>query len=174
MLDASRLPTDWLGFTSLRAVFIGPEQWRALENVQRDALLTWVACGGDLMYVDGDPSTLIPEAKGYSRIGQSGSPTAVLSGPHLSGEFNGCERGRNFGCLVQDAPSWIRCSLCIARQSRSGLAHLCRAWIPAEHTGRWRSARSLVLCNSGRLQRVDWPGELCGAVAKETASACSS
>jgi hypothetical protein len=80
MLDPSRLPTDWLGFTSLRAVFIGPEQWRALENAQRDALLTWVACGGDLMVVDGDPSNLIPEAREIPGTVNLGAPLRYFLG----------------------------------------------------------------------------------------------
>ena len=170
MLDVSRLPTDWLGFTSLRAVFIGPDQWRALENTQRDALLTWVACGGDLIFVDGDPSTLIPEAKEAAGTISLDAPLRTFWAD-LSGEFSRCRRAGNFGCFVRDAQNRNRFGLCITRQSRSGLAHLCRTGIPPEHTGRWRRARSLIFCNSGRLQRVDWPGELCGALAKETASA---
>ena len=60
ILDPGRLPTNWLGFTSLRAVFIGPKEWEQLNEAQRTALLTWTACGGDLMFVDGDVKTLVP------------------------------------------------------------------------------------------------------------------
>jgi hypothetical protein len=60
LLDPARLPTNWLGFTSLRAVFIGPKEWEQLNEAQRSALLTWTACGGDLMFVDGDVKTLVP------------------------------------------------------------------------------------------------------------------
>ena len=60
ILDPQRLPTDWLGFTSVRAVFIGTKEWSQLSSVQKEALLTWTACGGDLMFVDGDLNTLLP------------------------------------------------------------------------------------------------------------------
>lgn len=54
LLAPHRLPTNWLGFTSVRAVLIGPAEWRALSDAQRNALRTWVACGGDLLVIDGD------------------------------------------------------------------------------------------------------------------------
>jgi hypothetical protein len=73
VLDPSRLPTDWLGFTSLRAVFIGPREWEELEVAQKQALQTWVACGGDLFLVDGDPRSLFPE----------GIPSVSASGPNF-------------------------------------------------------------------------------------------
>jgi hypothetical protein len=63
MLDPQRLPTNWLGYTSLRAVVIGPAEWEQLTDAQKDALLTWTACGGDLMFVDGDPSAILPGAQ---------------------------------------------------------------------------------------------------------------
>jgi hypothetical protein len=60
VLDPARVPTSWLGFTSLRAVVIGPKEWEQLNGPQKDALLTWTACGGDLLFVDGDMSALFP------------------------------------------------------------------------------------------------------------------
>ncbi len=60
LLEPARLPTNWLGYTSLRAVVIGPEEWRQLNDTQKSALLTWTACGGDLIFVDGDLGTLFP------------------------------------------------------------------------------------------------------------------
>jgi hypothetical protein len=60
ILEPARLPTNWLGFTSLRAVVIGPKEWEQLTAPQKDALLTWTACGGDLLFVDGDMSALFP------------------------------------------------------------------------------------------------------------------
>ena len=60
LLDPARLPTNWLGFTSLRAVVIGPTEWEQLSAPQKNALLTWTACGGDLIFVDGDLATLFP------------------------------------------------------------------------------------------------------------------
>ena len=60
MLPPARLPTNWLGFTSLRAVIIGPAEWDQLNDAQKDALLTWTACGGDLLFVDGNLSALFP------------------------------------------------------------------------------------------------------------------
>jgi hypothetical protein len=62
-LEPSRLPTNWLGYTSLRAVVIGPTEWEELANPQRSALLTWTASGGDLIVVDGDIKTLVPAAE---------------------------------------------------------------------------------------------------------------
>ncbi len=53
LLAPSRLPTNWLGYTSLRAVVIGPTEWEQLNEAQKSALLTWTACGGDLFLVDG-------------------------------------------------------------------------------------------------------------------------
>ena len=61
LLAPSRLPTNWLGYTSLRAVVIGPDEWTQLDDAQKSALLTWTACGGDLLLVDGDPSLLFPD-----------------------------------------------------------------------------------------------------------------
>jgi hypothetical protein len=60
VLAPERLPDNWLGYTSLRAVLIGPTEWQALSEPQRNALLTWTACGGDLFLVDGDAASAIP------------------------------------------------------------------------------------------------------------------
>ena len=60
MLPPSRLPTNWLGYTSLRAVIIGAPEWQQLSDPQKNALQTWTACGGDLVFVDGDLRTLLP------------------------------------------------------------------------------------------------------------------
>lgn len=60
VLEPSRLPANWLGYTSLRAVVIGPKEWEQLSDAQKAALLTWTACGGDLILVDGDFGTLFP------------------------------------------------------------------------------------------------------------------
>ena len=60
VLEPSRLPANWLGFTSLRAVVIGPKEWEQLSEPQKEALLTWTACGGDLFFVDGDMTALFP------------------------------------------------------------------------------------------------------------------
>jgi hypothetical protein len=60
LLEPARLPANWLGFTSLRAVVIGPQEWEQLNEAQKSALLTWTACGGDLLFVDGHMSALFP------------------------------------------------------------------------------------------------------------------
>jgi hypothetical protein len=60
VIDPSRLPANWLGYTSLRAVLIGPTEWAQLNDTQKSALLTWTACGGDLMFVDGTLAALFP------------------------------------------------------------------------------------------------------------------
>jgi hypothetical protein len=58
VLEPARIPTNWLGFTSLRAVVLGTDEWQRLSEAQRDALLTWAACGGDLIFLDGNLKTL--------------------------------------------------------------------------------------------------------------------
>jgi hypothetical protein len=60
VLPPARLPTNWLGYTSLRAVILAPPAWAQLSEPQKTALLTWTACGGDLVFVDGDAATLVP------------------------------------------------------------------------------------------------------------------
>jgi hypothetical protein len=60
LLAPARLPTNWLGYTSLRAVIIGPAEWEQLNDAQKSALLTWTAAGGDLFFVDGDLRALFP------------------------------------------------------------------------------------------------------------------
>ena len=70
MLPPSRLPTNWLGYTSLRAVIIGPPEWRQLSDPQKSALLTWTACGGDLVFVDGDLGTLMPSTTAATPAGE--------------------------------------------------------------------------------------------------------
>ena len=63
MLEPARLPANWLGYTSVRAVIIGPVEWGQLTEPQKSALLTWTACGGDLIVVDGDLHSLVPAAR---------------------------------------------------------------------------------------------------------------
>lgn len=70
-LDPERLPTSWLGFTTLRAVLIGPSEWKQLTPSQQDALLTWTASGGDLLLVDGAADTVFPSTQGP--VGPGGS-----------------------------------------------------------------------------------------------------
>jgi hypothetical protein len=60
MMDPQRLPTNWLAFTSLRAVLLGPAEWNPLSEAQKGALLTWTAAGGDLLLVDGPIETVLP------------------------------------------------------------------------------------------------------------------
>jgi hypothetical protein len=62
-LEPSRLPTNWLAYTSLRAVVIGPTEWEELTDGQKSALLAWTGSGGDLIFVDGDLKTLLPSAQ---------------------------------------------------------------------------------------------------------------
>ena len=59
-LEPSRLPVSWTGFTSVRAVAIGKTEWDGLNDSQKNALVTWVACGGDLILVDGQVADLLP------------------------------------------------------------------------------------------------------------------
>jgi hypothetical protein len=69
-LEPARLPVNWIGFTSVRAVAIGKTEWDTLNDSQKSALITWVACGGDLILVDGQPADLLPSM-----------PTSAATGP---------------------------------------------------------------------------------------------
>ena len=60
VLEPARLPTNWLGYTVLRSVILGPTEWRELSPSQQDALLTWIAGGGDLILADGTVDVLLP------------------------------------------------------------------------------------------------------------------
>jgi hypothetical protein len=60
LLEPSRLPVSWTGFTSVRAVAIGKTEWDELNDSQKNAMVTWVACGGDLILVDGQVTDLLP------------------------------------------------------------------------------------------------------------------
>jgi hypothetical protein len=64
VLEPARLPANWLGYTSLRTVMIGPGEWGQLSDPQKNAILTWIACGGDLIFVDGDLGVLLPGVQG--------------------------------------------------------------------------------------------------------------
>ena len=64
VLDPTRLPHNWLGYTSLRAVFLGEGEWRQLAEDQKTALLTWTAGGGDLFLLDGSLDVLLPAMTG--------------------------------------------------------------------------------------------------------------
>jgi hypothetical protein len=61
LLGPTRAPANWLGYTSLRAVLIGPGEWGEFTEAQKTAVLTYVACGGKLIFADGDLKTLLPE-----------------------------------------------------------------------------------------------------------------
>jgi hypothetical protein len=63
MLEPERLPANWLGYTSVRAVIIGSTEWGLLNEGQKAALRTWTACGGSLIAVDMDPAALVPSAR---------------------------------------------------------------------------------------------------------------
>jgi len=79
VLAPSRLPTNWLGYTSLRAVVIGPTEWEQLNDAQKSALLTWTACGGDLFFVDGELKALFPGEPNLSAPAD-GAPRAYVFG----------------------------------------------------------------------------------------------
>ena len=75
ILDPERLPTNWLGFTALRALLIGPDDWKKLNPAQQDAVLLWTAAGGDLLFLDGILETLLPP--GQKPIGLGGTPSVL-------------------------------------------------------------------------------------------------
>jgi hypothetical protein len=80
VLPPSRLPTNWLGYTSLRAVIVGPTEWGQLSEVQKSALLTWTACGGDLVLVEGDPQPVTGSAPTAAAPPAEGSARAYFFG----------------------------------------------------------------------------------------------
>ena len=79
-LDPSRLPGTWLGFTSVRAVLLGPTEWQQLRDDQKSALLEWTACGGDLVLVDGTFDTLGPLVAGATPTGPATTVRAYFFG----------------------------------------------------------------------------------------------
>jgi hypothetical protein len=80
ILEPSRLPTNWLGYTSLRAVVIGSSEWTQLSEDQRNALRAWTACGGDLFLADGDLRTFVPTAAPQGGVGADGQVHAYFFG----------------------------------------------------------------------------------------------
>ncbi len=60
VLPPERLPSTWLGYSTLRAGAIGGDEWKALDDAQQSALRTWVAAGGDLLMVDGATDLVLP------------------------------------------------------------------------------------------------------------------
>jgi hypothetical protein len=120
MLPPARLPTNWLGYTSLRAVVLGPTEWAQLNEAQKGALLAWTACGGDLIFVDGDLATLLPNAPlpavatgdpiarayFFGRIHRPTSASISVSGlASLLARAQTLQDG-NFGLPANTTPDW--------------------------------------------------------------------
>jgi hypothetical protein len=80
VLDPARVPSTWLGFTSLRAVIIGATEWQQLSDEQRGALRAWAASGGDLYFADGELSALLPEGQQRASLAQSDGTLRYLFG----------------------------------------------------------------------------------------------
>ena len=78
ILPPGRLPENWLGYTSLRAVMIALPEWSELSEAQKSALITWTACGGDLFFVDGPIEALFPP--GQAPAASPGSTRAYFFG----------------------------------------------------------------------------------------------
>lgn len=83
ILEPQRLPTNWLGYTSVRALVIGGAEWQQLSDAQRTAVRTWVACGGDLLLIDGD----------FAEWQRSPAPSGAIAGdtpsvPYLLGRVH--------------------------------------------------------------------------------------
>ncbi|MFA5193628.1 MAG: hypothetical protein WC740_23210, partial [Verrucomicrobiia bacterium] len=53
-LSPDRLPTNWLGYSSIKNVVMGSGAWQQLDEAQKDALRRWVACGGELVMTEGN------------------------------------------------------------------------------------------------------------------------
>lgn len=119
LLEPARLPTNWLGYTSVRAVVIGTVEWGQLTDPQRNALLTWTACGGDLIVVDGDLHSLVPGARSapppaatvrayfFGRIHVPTSASFTAAGG-LTGALAAAEgvRDRNWSLPANGAADW--------------------------------------------------------------------
>jgi hypothetical protein len=126
-LEPSRLPTNWLGYTTLRAVILdrGVEE---LSPAQYDALLMWTASGGDLVFVDGALDTLLPAAR--LMLDCLAARPSRITGQHPSPQFNGdqqegsCFHGSSTRHADFNARPRITC------RSRHGLGFRRRTWIP--------------------------------------------
>ena len=103
LLGPTRMPTNWLGFTSVRAVLIGPMEWRQLSEEQRSALRTWTACGGDLVLVDGDFSMLPVGSR--SPIVYAGGETASYFLGHVHLVTAETISGSGLGSILSMLPS---------------------------------------------------------------------
>jgi hypothetical protein len=84
ILEPSRLPASWLGFASLRTVAIGPTEWAQLSDGQKNALLNWTACGGDLLLFDGAIDALPPGVRGEP----TANPDHVVVGRYFLGRIH--------------------------------------------------------------------------------------
>ena len=109
ILEPERLPENWLGFTSLRAVLLGPAEWAQLRPAQQDALLAWTASGGDLLFMDGPLQTLLPPGQNPVGLGGSGSMLPYYLGNiHLLTSAD--IRAKGFEPTIRDldsaAPDW--------------------------------------------------------------------
>lgn len=103
-LEPERLPTNWIGFTSLRAVLIGPSEWRQLNPAQQEALRTWTAAGGDLLLVDGTPDTIFPADQRPIGLGHFSSVLPYFLGHlHLLKSEDIRERGFENTLLAVDS-----------------------------------------------------------------------
>ncbi len=171
VLDPARLPANWLGFTSLRAVMIGPKEWEQLNGAQKDALLTWTACGGDLLFVDGDMGALFPggpnppggasnpAAAGYF-FGRIHLPTsASVSAAGLAAVLSATEKLKdsNWALPVNGAADWGRIAVRGFRLPIPGVEGVpARAYLsilivfslligPANYWFLWRKQRQVLL-----------------------------
>ena len=119
LLEPARVPASWLGFTSLRAVIVGPKEWEQLNEAQKDALLAWTAGGGDLIFVDGDMNALFQgrqsphggadaAARGYF-FGRIHLPTsASVAAAGLAKVLTDAEtvKDANWALPANSAPDW--------------------------------------------------------------------
>jgi hypothetical protein len=119
VLDPTRLPTNWIGFSSLRAVVINPGAWDQLRDTQRSALIAWTAAGGDLVLVDGNVTHVLPGASHaavtsdrrarnhlFGRVHLATSEGIVASG--LSGMLTALDtqRDSNWALPANGASDW--------------------------------------------------------------------
>ena len=174
LLEPSRLPTNWLGFTSLRAVVIGPTEWEQLNDAQKSALLTWTACGGDLIFVDGDLGALFPAAQAPAPAGERARSAAYFFGRihrPTSASIDGGGPGRR---AVADAQTLQDANWALPANSAARLGHHRRARLPAADSRRRRRAGPGLPVDPDRVQRADRAGQLLVPAAQAPAGAAGA
>lgn len=101
VLGPDRLPTNWIGYTSLRTIVVGPDEWKGLSEEQRAGVLAWTAAGGNLLLVDADSSSL------FSTPAPDANPTTPTARAYLFGRIREVSSGviaaRGLGAVLAES-----------------------------------------------------------------------